>query len=59
MSGTKTTKTKPTPIKTVRPHVAREDHPVRWPSVATGSGAAFVAHEPSKGETCPETGSEG
>lgn len=60
MSGIKSTETKPSAVKTVRPHVGREEPPVRWPSVATNGGAAYVSHpEPNNEDACPETGTEG
>lgn len=49
--GIKSTKTSPSTTKTAaRPQAAREEHPVRWPSVATSGGAAYVSHpEPKTG----------
>jgi hypothetical protein len=61
MSGSKTTKNTLSASKaTLRPRAEREEPPVRWPSVATSGGAAYVSHpEPKNGTESPETGAEG
>ena len=60
MSGIKITETKPSTIRSVRPHAGREEAPVRWPSAATSGGAAYVSHPmPKSEEACSETGREG
>ena len=47
MPGTKTTKTELPVAKGVK-LVVREEPPVRWPSAATGSGAAYgITHTPA------------
>ena len=52
MSGIKTTKTPLPATKTaVAPKPAREEAPVRWPSVAGGGAAAYVSHPDSKDGT--------
>ena len=46
MPGTKTTKTELPVAKSVK--LVREEPPVRWPSAATGSGAAYgITHTPA------------
>jgi len=62
MSGIETTTNDPSLAKGAKraPHV-REEAPVRWPSAATGSGAAYgVSHVPAtSGGTVPDGCAEG
>jgi hypothetical protein len=51
----KSTKTPSTTQPAARPQAGREEPPVRWPSVATSGGAAYVSHpEPKVGPTGAE-----
>ena len=60
MSGSKITNTIPASKAAVRPRAEREEAPVRWPSVATSGGAAYVSNPEPKGEAAgSETGAEG
>jgi len=56
MSGTKITKDQlPLPKGAKRAALKREEPPVRWPSAATGSGAAYgVSQGPGREEGAPE-----
>jgi hypothetical protein len=62
MSGTKITKADISPTKApVRPPAGRDEPMVRWPSAATGGGAAYgvTLAAPKSGTALPEPGAEG
>ena len=54
-----TTKPLPAAKAAVRPRASGEEHPVRWPSVATSGGAAYLSHPEPQDEAAPKTGTEG